>query len=176
MDVPFTLHFTIVSQTQELSWHASHKSHDLSQRLERECTAMDNLIVNGLDNFLRGLVAIVIVFAMLWVDWQITLLSLVLRLPQILQLTEKSVQVAASYERLKDFSLSSSQSTANEILSNIKSIHINTAENQELTNYLRTLRVYTDITAASALSETMFRQSEKFVLLVTDVVMLMVSL
>lgn len=159
---------------QELSWHTSHKSHDLSQRLERECTAMDNLIVNGLDNFLRGLVAVVIVFAMLWVDWQITVLSLVLRLPQILQITEKSVQVAASYERLKDASLSASQSTANEILSNIKSIHVYTAENQELTSYLQKLRVYTDITAASALSETLFRQSEKFVLLITEFVMLMV--
>ena len=157
---------------QDLDFHSSHSSGELAARLDTDTKVLDEICVHGLERLLQGLVACATLLWLLAVDPYLLALALLLRLPQLLQVTELSVRLATSYERLADARSSAAQARASESLSNVRVIQAHGGEFEEVGGYCDLLGDRLRVVRSSAIVSTLLRHSEGLVLLVTECALL----
>jgi ABC-type multidrug transport system fused ATPase/permease subunit len=160
---------------QDLAFHDEHRSAALAERLARDPDAIDDFVLFTLERLLRGLLSLVTGAALVRLDWQLTLLAVVLRVPFMLQLVETSVQWAAAYDRLQRHHLEAAQARAAEVLANVRGVQAVAGEELEAAGYARALARYLHVLRASALSKEVFSKLEGLILLLSNALLLLVG-
>jgi ABC-type multidrug transport system fused ATPase/permease subunit len=154
---------------QDLAFFGAHHSAALAARLEVDPETLDELLVHGPERLVQGLVALGTLAWLLWVDPALLALSLLLRLPQVLQVTEASVRIAAAYERLAAARLQGATARAADALANARAVQAHGAQVGEVAGYCGALERYLDVVRASSLARALLKRSEGVVLLATEV-------
>ena len=157
---------------QDQAFHAAHPSSELAARLASDSECLDGLCVHGPERFLQGLVSLATLAWLLAVDPLLLALALALRLPQLLQVTELSVRMAAAYERLADHKAQVAQARAADTLGSVRVVQAHGAEREEVAGYCAALGEHLRVVRASAVVRSLLRHSEGLVLLVTEVALL----
>ena len=154
---------------QDMAFHAKHPSGELAARLATDSECLDGLCIHGPERFLQGCVSLGTLGWFLWADPLLLLLALVLRLPQLLQITEMSVRLAAAYERLADHKAQVAQARAADSLGSVRVVQAHGAERQEVEGYCAAIGEHLRVVRASATVKSLLKHSEGLVLLVTEV-------
>jgi hypothetical protein len=154
---------------QDLSFFSEHHSAALAARLEADPETLDELLVHGPERLVQGAVALGTLGWLLSVDPALLALSLLLRLPQVLQVTEASVRIAAAYERLAAARLQDATARAVDALANARVVQAHGACAAEVAGFCGLLERYLDVVRASSLARALLRRSEGVVLLATEV-------
>ena len=157
---------------QDQAFHAAHPSSELAARLASDSECLDGLCVHGPERLLQGLVSLGTLAWLLAVDPLLLALALALRLPQLLQVTELSVRMAAAYERLADHKAQVAQARAADTLGSVRVVQAHGAEREEVAGYCAALGEHLRVVRASAVVRSLLRHSEGLVLLVTEVALL----
>jgi ATP-binding cassette subfamily B (MDR/TAP) protein 10 len=157
---------------QDAAFHAAHPSGELAARLASDSECLDGLCVHGPERLLQGLASLGTLAWLAAADPLLLALALVLRLPQLLQVTELSVRTAAAYERLGDAKAQAAMARAGDSLANVRVVQAHGAEAGEVAGYCSALGQHLRVVRASAVARSLLRHSEGLVLLVTEVALL----
>lgn len=149
---------------------AEHSAAKLAPAISEFSQKFDELCVHGLERLVQGLIALLTFLWLARSDPVLLFIALFLRLPQILQVTELTVRIAAAYERLEADRLRSAQAAASESLAHVRTIQAFGGERGEVSSYLHKIKEFSRVARASALAATLLRNSEKVLLLLTEAV------
>ena len=154
---------------QDLAFFGAQHSAALAARLAEDPETLDGLLVHGPERLVQGAVALGTLAWLLAVDPALLALSLLLRLPQLLQVTEASVRIAAAYERLAAARLQGATARAADALANARVVQAHGAQVGEVAGFCCALERYLDVVRASSLARALLQRSEGVVLLATEV-------
>jgi len=157
---------------QDAAWLDVQGSTSLAGRARDDGDALDDVVLHTPERCVRGAAALLMLGGLLRADAALTCLALALRLPQILQLVEFSVQLASAYERLGQASMNAAQATATEAVAHARVLQVLTAEAGEVTSYAHLLAVHSRVVKASALAVAALRHAEGVLLVVTEFTLL----
>ena len=156
---------------QDAAFHSTFAPAALAARLETDPAAFDELCVHGPERLAQGLVALCTLVVLASTDPALLALALLLRLPQLAQVTEASVRLAAAVERLGTAALVTAQTAAADSLSSVRLIQAYSAQSGETQRYDAALSDYARVASSGSLAMTLLRRSEGIALLFTELVL-----
>lgn len=157
---------------QDASWLDKQGTAELANRVQHDADVLDDIVLNTLERVFRGAAALYTIYYLMVRDPGLTMLALTLRLPQIVQLVDKGIKIAASYELLHRHTLSLAQARAMEAISHAKLMQAYTAEGQEVRAYAAAMQEHARTVRASALSWAIFKHAEGALLVLTEILLL----